>query len=283
VSTAAVTSWPHEGILPIELWDVVVDGTTLFARRDEPTFYASLATAVHALHRGAAVRASGVRLPASPWMVVSMVGGALDEARARDAFDAARIPLDVVSDDPFFAASHALEALGEDGSLRADAVVIDVGQTAIKASGPGGRIRRQRLVESRFSTSRETESEQARDRGVFADEIAAVLADACPSLAPSFLLLGVPCEVERRSSGVTLGPSTYPTAGSGTELVDAVLRGAGCKATPAALVNDAVLAAWAMARRSPCRAPFQLVLTLGLGVGAALIDRDVADRLSSSA
>jgi hypothetical protein len=272
-----VVAWPHEGIVPIELWDVRVDGKTLFDRRGEPTFYVSLARAVRALHRGEAVRGGGDPLAASPWTVVSMVGGALDEARARDAFDAAGIALDVLSDDAFFATSHALEALGEDGALRGDAVVIDVGQTAIKASGPGGRIRRQRLVTSEFSTTIDTSGGPEGERGAFADEIAAALADACPGRAPSFVLLGLPCEVERRGGDVLLGHSTYPTAGDGTELMRAVLRGAGCGATPAALVNDAVLAAWALARRSPCRAAFQLVLTLGLGVGAALIDRKAAD------
>lgn len=40
-----VNAWPHEGIVPIELWDVMVGDASLFARRDEPTFYASLVTA----------------------------------------------------------------------------------------------------------------------------------------------------------------------------------------------------------------------------------------------
>lgn len=272
----SVVAWPHEGIVPIELWDVRVDGKSLFERRAEPTFYASLATAVLALRRGEAVRGNGGRLPARPWSVVSMVGGALDESRARDAFDAVGIALDVLSDDAFFATSHALEALIEDGALRGDAVVIDVGQTAIKASGPGGRVRRQRLIDSQFTTTLDI-SEPDNERTAFADEIAAALADACPGRPPSFVLLGLPCEVERRGEDVFLGPSTYPTAGYAGALMRDVLRGAGCQTTPSAIVNDAVLAAWALARRSPCRAAFQLVLTLGLGIGAALIDRKAAD------
>jgi len=251
-AAATVTAWPHEGIVPLELSDVLIEGTTLVGRREDPTFYASLAAAVVALRNGDAVRDSGDRVPPRPWTVVSLVGGVLDEARARDAFDAAGIMLDVVSDDAFFAASHALEALGENGALRADAVVIDVGRSAIKAAGPGGRISRRRVCPAVHG-----DEPSAELRAAFAAEIAAALVDACPGRPPSFVLLGM--------------------AGGGIPLVRDVLDRAACSESPAAIVNDAVLAAWALARRSPCRSPYQLVLTVGLGVGAALIDRQAVD------
>lgn len=261
-----VNAWPHEGIVPIELWDVRVGDASLFSRRDEPTFYASLVTAVLALRAGKAVREGGARLPATGWDAVALVGGALDESRARDAFDAAGVALDVVSADPFFASSHAREVLAAEGPAYADAVVLDVGQTAIKASGPSARIHRPRSA-----------ADPASDpRGELVTYVARVLGEASAGLAPSFVLLALPCEVESREGALVLGASTYPTAGEGAGLVREILERAGCPSARGAVVNDAILAAWALARRVPSYAQSRLVLTLGLGVGAALVERATA-------
>lgn len=254
-----VNAWPHEGIVPVELWDVMVGDASLFARRDEPTFYASLVSAVLALRAGKAVRAGGARLQASAWDAVALVGGALDEARARDAFDAAGVSLDVVSADPFFASSHAREVLAGEGPEYADAVVLDVGQTAIKGSGPSARIHRPRAAAA-----------SSDPRGELVAYVGRALAEACAGLSPAFVLLALPCEVETREGVLVLGESTYPTAGEGAGLVREILERAGCAGARGAVVNDAILAAWALARRVPSYSQARLVLTLGLGVGAAL-------------
>jgi hypothetical protein len=263
-------AWPHPGVTAVELWDVVVGGATLFARRDEPSFYASLATAVRSLRDGAAVRATGEALSAMAWDSVALVGGAVDESRARDAFDAAGVALDVVSDDPFFAASHGREALAEEHASYADAIVLDVGQTAVKAWGPAGRVRRPRSTAVVSDAALSWPSTDPA-RAALVDELAGVVVDACQGQAPSFLLLGVPCEVLASGGAITLGASTYPLAGDAVTLLRAVLDRAGHGAIASAVVNDAVLAAWAIGRRSPTRARARLVLTVGLGVGAALL------------
>ena len=258
-----VSAFPHEGITPIELWDVQVGDATLFALRDAPSFYTSLVRAVLALRAGKAVREGGARLPALAWDAVALVGGALDEARARDAFDAAGVALDVVSADPFFASSHAREVLAEEGPPYTDAVVIDVGQTAIKGTGPSARVHRPRPVDVVAGDP----------RGELVTYVAGVLTDACAGLEPGFVLLGLPCEVDTRDGELVLGASTYATAGEGAVLVREILARAGCASASAAVVNDAILAAWALARRVPSSTQSRLVLTLGLGVGAALIER----------
>ena len=137
----SVTLWPHPGIKPIEAWDVQVDGQTLFDRRATPTFFESLARAALALRSGEAMRANGERLADVAFDAVALVGGAVDVARARVAFGAAGLALDVVSADPFFPAASAARAL----QATAEGIaVIDVGQTAIKAVGAGGRAHRRR-------------------------------------------------------------------------------------------------------------------------------------------
>lgn len=268
----AVSAWPHPGVTAVELWDMMIDGATLFAQREAASFPRSLGKAVLALRRGEAVRAGGEVLPALAWDAVALVGGAVDESRTRDAFDAAGIPLDVVSADPLFAASHGREALVESRRGNAGAVVIDAGQTAIKACGPAGRVHRARTTPM-ANDGAQPAPEDDPHRAAFVAEISSVLLEACGETEPSYLLLGVPCEVTTKDHSLVLGVSTHPIAGDGASLVRAITRRAGCEWISSAIVNDAVLAAWALASRSPSPARSRLVLTLGHGVGAALVER----------
>ena len=285
--------WPHPGIEALELWDVVVGDRTLFERRDEPTFFDSLAAAVAALRRGEASRAGGARLPAVPWESVVLMGGGVDVARARASFASADLRLEYASSEPCLAVTMARAALSTEAAPHAgrydasgeEVVVADVGQTAIKVAGRAGTFHcpRARGVDAR---------EPARE--TFAADIAAAAALAMGGRAPAQLVLALPCEVRSAGHAVVLGASTYPTEGDGAELADEVARhlldgerpappaALGAAAAPAVLdvvmVNDAVLAAWAFARGPASVAPSrgELVLTVGLGVGAAFIREERA-------
>lgn len=222
------------GIAPLELWDAVVDGRTLFERRAEPSFYEALARAVagHDIGRAAAR--------------VAIVGGGADRVRAGEAF---RATLAIVDDDPFLAASSA-RAL-------ADAVV-DAGQTSIKAIGPRGRVR----VERRGATFG---SDLPRP-------IARLLEAVVEGGSPIDVVLALPCTVTEIEGRILLGESSYPTQGDAQALVERLVE---LSATPIAsvrLVNDAVLAARAVRTRLPPSSERTLVLTIGHGVGAALLE-----------
>lgn len=261
-ASSAVFAWPHHGIAPVELWDVVVAGKTLFARRDEPDFFVSLAAAASALRRGEAVRESGERLERRAWETIALVGGGVDEARARAAFAAADVDLELVSADPFFTAVEALAALIAHGepartTLGPAPVVVDVGQTAIKAVGRAGRLHRARSVDSGPST-----------KDAFAEAVASAVRGIDGGFGVSFLMVALPCELRERDGEIALGASTYPTEGDGRALAALVLGRAGIVGTPLALVNDAVLAACGAGRSARSR----LVLTVGYGVGAAFVE-----------
>ena len=248
--------WPHEGIVPLEVWDVLVEGRSLFARRDVPTFYAALATAVLALRRGEAERAGGTVLPAVPWESVVLLGGGVDEACARAAFAAAGISTTIAGAEPCAIATLARAALGE---AAGGWVVVDVGQTAIKIAGPEG------------ATLHRPHGAPLANHAALATAIAGALSASGAAGRAGSLLVGLPCEVASEDGAIVLGDSTLPTAGDGNALgaaLGARVRGA----RDVALVNDAVLAAWAIARQQPSREA-RLVLTLGFGVGAALIRR----------
>ena len=66
-----------------------------------------------------------------------------------------------------------------------------------------------------------------------------------------------------------IGTCTYPWL-KGDGIVSEILAAAGLAGVPTWLLNDAELAALGVAERGPVRQP-TLVLTLGFGVGGALL------------
>ncbi|MFN7972237.1 MAG: ROK family protein [Acidobacteriota bacterium] len=143
-------------------------------------------------------------------------------------------------------------------------IVVDAGQTAIKASiAPGHRT----LVE-RAGTP--------RIEGLVATAIARAAGEH-DDVDPA-VVLGLPCEM--RDDG-SIGPCSYEGTYDRAWVVETIV--AAFEAVPeahplrrapevrVALVNDAVLAAAsALPRLAPGRT---LVLTLGFGPGAAIVDR----------
>ncbi|MBS2015555.1 MAG: hypothetical protein JST00_21895 [Deltaproteobacteria bacterium] len=227
-----VTDWSPRGIVPLELWDARVDGRTLFERRSEPTFYESL------------VRA----LPSSA-REVALLGGGLDLARAESAFRSSAFELVLAENDPLFAARAVAEEVG--------GVVVDAGQTSVKAA---------------------TASKAARIERGGRDRLASLVVEAIDAVeavdgaeGDLDLLLAVPCELEGSGAAITLGPCSYPIEGDARRLVEAIDRGARRRLRSVRLVNDAVMAAHAARRRHRVERSL-LVLTIGHGVGAALVE-----------
>lgn len=208
-------------VVPLEIWDAVVDGRSLFARRADPDFFDALAGVAAEQRR------------AHAFADVALVGGGVDVPRAHAAFAGRGLPLAVVSADPFYVVRGA--------HPRAD-VVIDVGQTSIKAIGPRGHERRPRADD--------------RDRAAFARSIGEAIA-AVSARPDARVLVALPCAVD----GGRLGPSSYPTEGDLGDLVDALGH-----AGRIDVINDAVLAAEVVGAQQR-----RLVLTVGHGVGAALV------------
>jgi len=265
------------GVVPLELWDASAGGASLFDARADTRFFGFLAAVTVALREGTASTARAGQLAPCPWEAVAIVGGGVDRSRAAEAFAAAGVPLALVDADPFFAVSAARAWLGPDD------VAIDVGQTAIKAVGPAGRARRER---PRGHDLDHDERDPAARRAALAAEIADAARAVRGAATPATLLLALPCEVHGDPtfprSRVRLGASSYATEGDAEALVRAILEGVHpdggtSEIADVCLVNDAVLAAHAVRARIGASRRV-LVLTIGFGVGAALVDR--AERAS---
>lgn len=163
------------------------------------------------------------------------------------------------------AGGQALAALA--GFTADETLVLDLGQTAIKVSYAGRRLRlprdRKRLPRGRVAGRHRQEQ-----RVVLCDFIAEALNEAIAGQrAPLAVVVGLPGEV---GDDAAPGRSTYAGTEGYTDLLPDALVQVGLKPKMLGVLNDAELAA-ASAGLLPESAGKTLVLTLGFGLGAALL------------
>jgi predicted NBD/HSP70 family sugar kinase len=242
------------GVVPLELWDVVVDGVPLY-RHPPAAQGRATAQAVLALREGSACRRLGQRLPAAAFSQVH-VGGGGDV----DAVVAALLAVGVHAvavDDPVAIAVVGGFALARDAGVL-DPIVVDVGQTSLKWFSLSARGRQMRP--------------HLPDRAAAVRWLASALTSAISASVEvqkqwscRSVVLALPAEV---SDDLAVADCSYPWADGDRLLVHDVIGAAGL-AVPTVVLNDAELAAVSVQQqRPPCPA---LVLTVGTGVGAALV------------
>lgn len=232
------TRFRPAGVVPLEVWDVVVTGGPLHTLPRNQVA-AGVVELVQRLRCGEAVQASGKRHSPLPVDHIVVAGGgavAVAEALEAAAIDA------VAAADPVWAGVRGGRSLRGGGS------VVDIGQTAIKGEGPNGRCWLPR-------------SNDIVDRAAALAFCAEGIRSACPA---SSLVLGLPCEID---DDATVYGCSYGWGDGDASFVDEVLAAAGVgDDVPVLLLNDAELAALAVPASAPART---LLLTVGFGVGAA--------------
>ena len=151
---------------------------------------------------------------------------------------------------------HLLKQLGV-----ARGAVVDLGQTAAKVQVGAHRQRHPRDW-TRIPRS-------PADLAAAQDALRAWLVGLLRGLGPlDALVLGLPCEL---GADGALGPCTWPWADGDDRLIPTILAEAGLQDVPALLLNDAELAAASAALDPRCAHGTTLVLTLGFGVGGAVL------------
>jgi hypothetical protein len=258
---------PH--IHPLEIWDLPVAGTLLQEWRHDPAFPAYLSAAIAALRR----EPPATFPPAiTRFTHVFACGGAASLASALE------LPT-IIDDDPFTAARAAFghasstriiddarDAAIDAGSTRDRAgstVGADLGQTSLKLAAGDRTIRIARDL-ARAPVRDDTPlaaREAARSSTI------AWLAEALATVAAEHIVLGLPCELDPDGHPRSC---TYCFRDPDRTLIEE-LRAA--LATPTIVVaNDAELAALAaLADPRVPRDQIVLVLTIGFGVGGALL------------
>ena len=146
-------------------------------------------------------------------------------------------------------------------------MVIDLGQTSIKASYAGQRCRLERDREA-LPRGRVASSRRAEQRTALRDFLAEAIHQACVGkYDPLAVIFALPGEI---GADATPGRSTYQGTEGYAELCRDAVQSAGVRPEMVGVPNDAELAA-ASAGLLPEAAGKTLVLTLGFGLGAALL------------
>lgn len=249
-----ITRVHPSGVVPLELWDVVVDGVPLYRHTPQAQARATAQT-VLALRDGSACRRLGQRLPASAFSQV-WVGGGGDV----DAVVAALLAVGVdavAAHEPVAIAAVGGFALARDAGL-ADPLVVDVGQTSLKwfSAAARGRLTRPDLL----------------DRAAAVDWLASAVTSAVSASVEvqklwncRGVVLALPAEI---NDDLAVADCSYPWDDGDRLLVPDVVRAAGL-VVPTLVLNDAELAAVSVQQQRPVLPT--LVLTVGTGVGAALV------------
>lgn len=239
--------------MPIEVWDLLVDGVALYDVDRGAGFGAALGRAVELLMSGEAVSESCPRFPEVCRQIrrVVLAGGAAGAVQWRSTVPA------VVAAEP--------ERCGVRGGLAILAgrrgLVVDLGQSRLKVSGAREWVYVRDLLKIPVSMR----PVEGAGRAALVEFVATGLREAAAECEPEAIVLALPCEI---GDDAALGTCSYPWR-AGDAIVEEVLAAAGLERVPTWLVNDAELAAIGVAADGV--ADTTLVLTLGFGVGGAVI------------
>ncbi len=246
-------------VTPLEVWDLLVAGTPLYSVPRDRHFAATLGRAVESLIDGTAVSESLPTFPAACRHItrVVLVGGAASEVR----WTHRRIPA-ISAPDPEHCAERGglaiLAAAGKRG------LVVDLGQSRLKIRGTSRHVHTRDLTDIPISTR----PVMNLGRAALISWAAAALRQAAKETTPEAIVLALPCEVDPHGAP---GTCSYPWS-AGDPIVHDMLAAADLTHLPTCLLNDAELAALGVATDATATTgDTTLVLTLGFGVGGALL------------
>jgi len=262
----------HPEIMPLELSDLRVDGVTLWEWSQGRGFSSALRQALHRLNSGAGAAGWNEPVPAilAGFEAVFVTGGRSEDHGLRD--ELIHLPCPVLfGDEAVFGGERGgfefLQARGLSGW------VADLGKSQLKLAAPGRRWTFPRdwarLRIAGDVPPAEEPAQRRRLREFIAFNLQIAMAGS--GQRPRALVFALPTKLA--DDGTPYG-SNYAGMQADRTLLPDALELAGLPALPLLVLNDAELAA--LGARSDARlAGFRkvLVLTLGFGIGAALIHR----------
>jgi len=262
----------HPEIVPLELSDIWVNGATLWEQNGDLGFASALRHALEQWRIGECASPWNEPVPAAvPGFEAVFLSGGRSQDNALRA-ELSRLPSAVVfSEEPIF-----VGARGGFELLRARDLsgwVADWGQTQLKLAAPGWRRTfprdGTRLHGGRGQSPSEVAAQRRRLREFIALKFQVAMAET--SQRPNSVVFALPGAMA--DDGTPGGSSYVGMAGDRLLLPDA-LKQAGLAGLPLFVLNDAELAALgALTDERLAKFRKVLVLTLGFGLGAALIHR----------
>lgn len=242
-------------VIPLEVWDLPVAGRLLQGWRSDPAFDVRLAAVARSIREAPPSTFSArARAAAAEIAHVHLVGGGATDATS--ATITAHCGLSCTRSAEPFAPARA------GATLRPDALCADVGQTAIKLVHRDREWRVERDLVRAPMRDDVPDDQRASARASTVQFLGMLLA----SNHATRIVLALPCELDE--AGVPRS-CTYCWRDPDPDLVPELVRMVGCSIE---IVNDAELAALAATAHGLVpRDRTTLVLTVGFGVGAALL------------
>lgn len=258
-------------VRPLEIWDLLTAAGPLHSCRWRPDYPLLLAEALKAIRAGNARRWSGEAILA-PFEALVVSGGGLLEVGVRSALET-RFPGSLFFPNPVFAAGPGgwaiLRRLGKSG------LIADVGQTALKVIQGTDRSLYPRDWRALPGAEEVTAAERQQQRHALRSFVASALRNHAEP-RPDAVVLALPCDFP----GGVPGACSYAGLEGDADFVAEVLAQAGLAGVRCVVLNDAVLAALSARELFAGQLPERtLTVTLGFGVGAALLEGDGCDAL----
>lgn len=259
-------------IVPFEVWDLVVNDSLWAEKFYESDFPPALRNGIETLREGRGVTRSNGPVPplVAGFEAVFLSGGRAGEQRTLAALDGIGLSIAVADEGVFGGAVGGFNWLHSRGL---SGWVLDLGQSQLKLATPDRQSifprDSTRLRAAGEVSPVEISVQRRRLRDFVALKLQLALTESQPR--PEALVFALPTRLA--ADGTPLG-GNYAGLRGYREFIPDTLELAGLADVPAFVLNDAELAALS-ARADARLAGFRkiLVLTLGFGIGAALVCR----------
>lgn len=257
-------------ITPLEVWDCITPEGILWDSMYQHSFPLILKKVIESLRSGTAVSASKsiINSAVKDFDAIYIGGGGARCEEITSTLRELNTPL-IISENPVFSGiaggKHLLENHGLNG------LVVDIGQTQIKISTNQKHLTYQRdlkILPIRDDGDTADHKEQLQN---FYQFVGSSIANSIGfDQKPEGLVLGLPCWI---GNDCSLGGSSYAGMKGNIELIDQILKHAELENIKVILLNDAELTCYtALSDKRLKGFKKVLVVTLGFGVGAAVLE-----------
>ena len=270
-----VTRYRSPAIIALELGDLWVGDRNLWYAMQEKTFPEVLCGVIQSLRRGEGATESEGPVPAiiQGFDSVYVAGGGSQDPALRAALGTLDMPVSFSRTPDYPGEGQGLSLLARTGP----GWVCDLGQSSFKVCA-SERMRFERDVQRlpvRTDEAVESIEDQRRQLRDWLSGSLRAFASKYP--APAAMLFALPCRVN--DAAVPEATSYIGMAGDDTLIADS-LAAAGLNPVQVLVLNDAELAALdALGEPELEHCEKTLVLTLGFGLGAALVERRLPGRV----
>lgn len=264
-----ITRYRPPGVIPLELWDLLVDGRILWEVMEQPEFPSVLRLALERLRTGKGETRSEGPVPnvIAEFDSLYCAGGRSGETAIQRELNFLSIPVRFSPAGKYTGEIGGLSLLDQIGA--GSGWLCDLGQTAFKICARSNRMhfrRDLRKLPIRTESQAQTIALQRGELRRWLSDCLHAFASTAPR--PHVILFALPSRVD--DAAIPEG-SSYIGMGGDQSIVGAVMSSSGINPQQILVMNDAELAALdALADESLQRRSKTLVLTIGFGVGAAI-------------